>query len=357
MKKILICIIFLLLISTVHATLLNTGDELTINKKVEGNYYATGSILNVFAPVEGDLVAALGNISILKPIEGDITVAAGQFYSNAPVTGDARIAAGKLEILDDIKGDVLIAGGDISIVGDVNGDAILIGGVIEVNNVGRDFHATGGNVKINGIINGTAVISADNIEFAEDAKILGDLNYTAFNRVDEKYIKGEVIYVEREKENIFDRISSILFSLGSALLLGIILLFLFQDKIVNTSDKIIQKPFAALLWGTLALIITPIIIILFFITLIGIPTAIILLLFYIGILYFGKILLALAIGRLAFPKNNYFALLAGLVVYSFVRLLPFAGFIVAVAGGVLALGAIIMWFIPKKRILKKRRRK
>ena len=208
-------------------------------------------------------------------------------------------------------------------------------------------------MKINGIINGSATINADMIEFTNGSKILGDLNYSSTKRVDDKFVGGKITYIEK-KQSFFESISGTIFAFGSALLLGMLLLFFLQEKTIEAADRLMEKPLQVLLLGVLALIVIPIIAIILLFTIVGIPISIMIIVAFIALLYFGKILLALGAGRKIFPNNIHFALLAGLILYYLLKFLPGIGFLLAVAGAVLGLGTIVLGFMPKKG--KKKRR-
>ncbi|MEK6968352.1 MAG: hypothetical protein AABX51_07015 [Nanoarchaeota archaeon] len=355
MKKLLLLLVLLITVSSSYASVFESGEELNHVNSTVGNYYGAAAIVQVSAPVNGDVIIVAGNSSISNNVAGDITLAAGQVVISGQVLGDTRIVAGKADILGFVDGDTVVFAGETNIVGDVGGDALIASGTAQVRNIAGNLYANAGTVEINGIVKGNAVINADKIKFNEGSKILGDLNYTSLTRVDDKFIGGKVTYIQKQKQSLFDTIGPTLFAFGSALLLGIILLFIFSEKLTEASDRIIEKPGQTLLAGTAALIGVPILAIALLFTIIGIPIAIIIVLAYVAILYFGKILLALAIGRKISPGNIQLAFLSGLIIYYLIRLLPSLGFIAAVAGAVLGLGTIVLGFIPKKANKKRRR--
>ncbi|HLD18638.1 MAG TPA: hypothetical protein VJB90_01350 [Candidatus Nanoarchaeia archaeon] len=353
MKKLIPFIVFLLVVSSVYGSVFEKGEELNRAESIKGNYYATAAIVQLSAPVSGDVIAAAGNVTISNSISGDVMIAAGQASISGNVLGDARIAAGKAELSGIVDGDAIIFAGEADLRGKVKGDALIEAGAAKIGDVGGSLHVDGGTVKINGIINGSATINADMIEFTNGSKILGDLNYSSTKRVDDKFVGGKITYIEK-KQSFFESISGTIFAFGSALLLGMLLLFFLQEKTIEAADRLMEKPLQVLLVGVLALIVIPIIAIILLFTIVGIPISIMIIVAFIALLYFGKILLALGAGRKIFPNNIHFALLAGLILYYLLKFLPGIGFLLAVAGAVLGLGTIVLGFMPKKG--KKKRR-
>lgn len=355
MKKLLLLFSILLLIPASLASIYQSGDELTVSNNLSSNYYGAGGIITLSNAVQGDVLVAGGNISVNGPVMGDIAAAGGQVKISNHVFGDARIASGMAEITGPVDGDVVVFAGSTLISGNVSKDAVLDSGEISVGNVGGDLHANGQKITIKGIVKGNAVIKADEIVFSPGAKIKGNLNYTSSSRVNENFVEGTVTYVPEPQKKPADIFQSTLFAFGAALLLGIVLILLFSSRLGEASDLIFTSTWKVFFVGVAALILIPVFSVLLLISIIGIPVAIILILTYVAVLYFGKVILALAFGRRIFPGNIYFALLAGLVLYYLLRIIPFIDGITAVAGALFGLGVFVVLLWPKKKKISRRR--
>ncbi len=346
-KKLLLILGLLLILPSVLA------------QDIHKNIYQAGDIVRIEPLVNGDAVLAGANVTIEQGVSDDVLAAGGQILIRGPVRGDVRVAGGLIQIDNDVSGDVTAAGGDVRILGSTGGDARLAGGYLQVGDVNNDLYATGSAIIINGTIGGNAHLNAEDIEFGPNGKILGNLNYSSDLRVNDSKVLGTITYTAPKHSKPLENLSSTIFAFGSALLLGLILLWLLPARTASVADAIISQPWKVFLAGIAALVVVPIVAVLLLISIIGIPLAIALILVYVAVLFFGKVLLAFAAGRKIFGTNMFFAMLSGLVIYYLLRLIPFVGGVVAMAGALYGLGAVTLALWPKrapKTGRKKRRR-
>ena len=111
----------------------------------------------------------------------------------------------------------------------------------------------------------------------------------------------------------------------------------------------LTKVGASLGWGILALLLTPLIVIILLITIIGIPLSLILLALWLIALFVSKILVGILIGRSLL--NNFWlekkdslilAMIIGIVITYLIFALPIIGFPVSLLAVLWGLGGIFM---------------
>lgn len=115
----------------------------------------------------------------------------------------------------------------------------------------------------------------------------------------------------------------------------------------NAVNLIETNPWLSLGIGLLTFLITPLLILLLSLTLIGIPLALILLFVYLAHLYFGKIFVAIFLGQKTlgfFTKNtsDILALFVGLVVYGVLISVPFLGWLISLVALFIGVGSMVI---------------
>ena len=132
------------------------------------------------------------------------------------------------------------------------------------------------------------------------------------------------------------------------LLIGIASLMLAPGLTQKNSDAVPVKPLKNLFWGLLFLIITPIIVVLLLITIIGIPLSLILLIIYLISLYISKIYVGFWVGQyvlMKLKKEMRFKVITmalGLLIVLIGINLPIIGIFIHLVILLLGLGAIIL---------------
>ncbi len=366
MKKIISYIIVLmLLLMSVSALELREGDEISIKEGLSENLLAAGGKILVDAKVDGDVTALGGEMTLNSEINGSATTIGGDMSINGNVNGDIMPIGGNINVNGAIDGDVRAIGGNININGPVNGELVLIGGKLNVNGpINGDVLIMGGEVVIDSVIQGDAEIEADTIEFKEGALIKGNLNYDSDKiTLNENQVEGAITKEELRKDWDFPHVkrSRVKFLGGlSLILVGIILVLVMPNVANDLSETIKKKPWMTMLYGFLALILTPIAAMIVMITIIGLPLGMLLVIVYIlalavsavfPVLYLGKAILE---GLKKPYKNQVLPMLAGGVAYIILVNIPFINGLTRLLALLLGLGAITTAIFIKKP--KKKRR-
>lgn len=321
------------------------GDTVTLRGEVDGDAYLVGGVINIEGRVRGDVLAVGGVINLSGEVTDDIRLVGGVINIDGAVGKNASLVGGTIRIgpKADIKGSVLGGGGALTLSGRVrkhlkfSGDTIDFGG-----EVGRDADLTG-----------------ENIQLQQQAHISRDLIYHARSRdylkvSPQAHIQGQTVF-----QPFLHPISLLpLFgSFGSefpllkfilALCLGWVLYKLFPRQMDGLAGLVKEQPAKSLALGFLALILTPVLIILLLVSVIGIPIALVILPVFIGILAFHEIVIGTFLGRKVIFKflnktkiGKFWQFAGGLLVYDFVIVTPFVGRWIKWAGLLIGMGAVL----------------
>jgi cytoskeletal protein CcmA (bactofilin family) len=288
-----------------------SGDKLVITKDevVNDDIYFAGSSVIVEGTINGDLVAAGGEIRVTGTINGGIMVVGGSIIVNGTVTDDIRAAGGEVRIGGDVGDNVLTFTGKF---------------VLEKNaRIARDLTLSAGNAVIDGTVNGNINGGAtdlemsgavkgnvtleidNNIKIFPGATIGENLEYKAPHQGEiSGIVSGKTTYKEipAKKGDLRSKIEGEIIGYLWLLLIGIVSLLLAPELTQKNSDMVAIKPLRNLLYGLLFLVITPIVVVLLLITIIGIPLSMILLVIYIIFLYISRIYIGFWVGQYVLKK-------------------------------------------------------
>lgn len=270
------------------------------NGQTSEDIYKAGGSVQIAADVEGDVVVAGGVLSIANSVAEDVLAAGGMVNITANTGDDIRAAGGAVSIIGNVGHDLAAAGGFVNLesTSTVGGQAWLAGGIVNVaGNVIHDLKVTGGQVKLMGTVGGDVEIYANSIVIEPDAVIKGKLSYKAPSEAAvhaSAVIEGSIERQEFDFDNIEtwgeELAGSLLFYLSLAL--SAILLFLaYPQSSANVLERLEEAPFRSLGLGLLVLIVTPIVAILLFVSVVGLPLGIIAL-----TLYFAALIVGLLVG-------------------------------------------------------------
>lgn len=343
--------------------LYTAGDGIDIMENIDGDVNAAGNSINITGNVGADVQAAGSNVHISGNVGDDVRVAAGNVIVSGNVAGDIIAFGGSVTISRGatVSGNVLVAGGTFLMEGTVSGnvrantDEATIAGP-----VGGDLNVNARHMTLGSAVTGNAELTADSITLAQDALIGGDLRY--WNEAGQINTTGKVagaatfdaalgegrMHDEADKGALGVILSaiSVYMVLYAALTIGLFMLAT-RTFFTESAKRLRKAPGWSLLMGLLYFIVTPAVIVLLAVTLIGLPVAIALLLFYLMSIFFAKILASIVLARWAemslkkkwHPAAVYFAALGFYIVLSLLTLIPFIGWVLVFLAIVTAYGA------------------
>lgn len=346
MKKLLftcISIVSLALVPALaHAAQFRSGDRVEISgAAINENMYIGAGQVKVSSPVNGDLFISGGDIEVTSPVKGDVAIAGGNITLSGPVSGDVRIAGGNIKIEGTISGELLVAGGQVAISADASTGQVWAGA--------GQLTIAGSTEKV--------TTGVGELTIADTAHIKGDISYTSNEEAkvgSNATIAGQLTRhtppMPEGKKPVQAAIAGT--SLAS-LLSGFIMLLLFMYAMPHKAAALAtnwRQQFAAnLLWGIITLIVTPIVTILLFVSIIGLPLGFVTLALYLVGLYLANLITILAVGtwvrsllvKTPAGKIDWLSALLGLAAILIISLVPIIGTAAIVVAFVAGLGTLV----------------
>jgi hypothetical protein len=223
-------------------------------------------------------------------------------------------------------------------------------------------------------IGGNVDLTAESAYLGSKTDIKGNLNYTSNKKLSldpEAIVSGKTIQKSLPKQmpkpgwsEIASQIRlgrkenwlvSLIKSVLINLIIGLILAFFFKDRLTKTSDYIMAtgNRVRSMGVGLLLLFLTPALIVILAITIIGIPLAVLLVIAYGSAIAVSRIVTAMAIGRrltaqywIAQKDSLMAATLLGVVACWIVFAIPWVGKVFSLIGILWGLGGAYYFFRP-----------
>ena len=338
---------------------LNAGDSVTISGTINGDAYIAGGVVTIDGTINGDLIVGGGVVTIKGKVTDDVRAAGGMVTIDGKVGKNVTAFGGTITFGSDadIDGGVVVGGRTFAHLGNIDGKALIYSG--DVTLAGR----VGGNIQTAAekvTVSKTAILDG-NLDYTSDqeasvsaqAKITGTVQRTA---------AGEALAQvgPRVQRGLFQARFGVNFlSYLSLLLLGLILLKIAPRQVTAVSKLIGERPWRSLGLGLLGLILTPLVIVVLMVTVIGLPLAVLVGGGYVIMIGTSSLFTGLFVGRKVFDlanfKENAYAMLAvGLLLLQLVLALPVVGSFVgllsllAAMGAMLTLGREALWKLDAK---------
>ena len=328
----------------------------------EGWYFAAGDQVIVEGTINGDAYVAGGMVVIDGTINGQLYVAGGQVDVSGTVADRILAAGGMIRFTGKTGKSVTAAGGTV-IVGKgatIGENFLAAGGNLQVNGtIDRDAKIGGGEVQITGGVNGSLDAAADRFTLYKGAKVSGNLNVTSNDTSKVKIADGTVLGKTTINMGAAEVKTHILgMSTGSFWLkiifflslfaTALVLAFVFPNQLASIGTTIISRPGTSALWGLIALIMVPIVVLLSFATVIGVPLGLFLLLLYFWFLYLSQLSLGVALAQRMLGISGkhgwslFGAIALGLLIVLILTFVPYLRMLVYLAGAVVGVGALVM---------------
>lgn len=244
------------------------------------------------------------------------------------ITGPVTIGAGE------VAHDVVVIDGDVSVSGRVSGDLVVIRGKLTVS----------------GTVKGDVVTITDRATLGPAARVGGDVRYAEKRPTvsPRAQVGGEVKRVNVDKiagsAGIAAGIGVWLAISISALLLGLLALWLAPRAALAASEAAEALAGRSVAWGVGLFLGIPIVAILLLVTLVGLPLGLLMLLALVPLYALGYVTSAWVLGRrlLGSDRGRILAFVAGLVILRLIALVPFLGGLVGLVATVFGLGVLFV---------------
>ncbi len=348
----------------VFGTVLVLGMSATMTMAAPTFLAPKDGTVTIGQPLNDDLYAAGNSIVISKPIQGDLIALGGIIDVDANVSGDVLVMGGTVIIRGDVGDDLRIGGGQVSIYGTVGDDLLIGGGTVVLGSaavVKGDILTGAGNLTLGGKVLGDARLAADVVSLSGtiggDADIHTGSNFT----INDKARIGGLLRYWAEKENpdfsknagqvefhkivvkqmgkvgmfgVFVGMTAFLvfWKLLGMFILGLLLVLLLPKYMPKVADEIGKKHWNMLGYGLLAMFLTPFVMVVLAMTVVGIPLAILLGIVYGLVVILGAINGAYYVGRVLVRNEKTVwaklgSVLVGTLILGILTIVPVVGWL------------------------------
>ena len=334
----------------VNRNLYVLGEEITVDGTVGGDLIVISQKLTVNGRVEGDIIALSQEIKINGEVSGDIRVAGGSVLINGKVGRNLNVFSPDITIGSEarIAWDVYLIGSTAKVEGTIDGslngrlDNVLINAQI-----GKDL-----DLKMNEKSTTNTSPTAPRIRLTEETIINGNFTYRSLGQADfsQAIIAGETSWLTPQKtkdNNSLLWLWKELFLIFSALVVGLVLIFSGRKITKGVLTEMESTPLKTGLPGVLILLITPLLVFILALTIIGLPLAMIIAAVWLIALYVSKVLTAILLGQMILKKTKVsgngteiYALVSGVVITWLLFALPYVGWIIYLLATCFGLGGI-----------------
>lgn len=319
-------------------------------RTIDGSAYMAGSEVIVDGTVKGDLYCAGETVTVEGTVEGDVICAGATVTINGVVNGDVRVAGADVTLGGEVKGNVL-AGASTLITTDtfmLTGDFTAGSETMDLNgSIGRDALVGASTLTLRGTITRDLSADVEELTTQDGAKVAGNVWYKAPKPTAATGAFEDKVHFEQGEA--YDESSMDI----TTVLLGILMLIVFAvvsvlavPRFIHTAATLApRQALFAFLIGLTAVIITPIVAIIFMVTVVGIWVGVALLLVWLLAMIASSVFFSYYIGTLALQKratNALLVALTGSAILSIALLVPFINALVFVVMLFVGVGMQVM---------------
>lgn len=330
------------------------GSSVTADEETERDLFMAGERVTIAAPVAGSAHLMGRRLSVDAPVGGNLYAIGYALDLDAAVAGSVSATGAELQLNDEISGNLRASGWEIRLDGPVRGSAIL----------------AGGQVTLNAAVDGDLSIATEDLRFGDGASVGGALTIYADDPESVRVPDGvapagrvSILQVETFEDTHGDswtgagrpslgaRIGSFLIGVLIVTGLAVALAALMPDRLAELRERSVEHPGQSLWSGFLSLSTLVGAGFVASLTVIGIillPAAILLAVlamlvgYVLGVYVLGGTVWN-ALGRAAPTDLASKALmaLAGAVLAALIGLIPYLGWLFALALGLVGFGAMV----------------
>ncbi len=359
MKKIITLSIFGVLLTPFFVSagpIVRGGESISVDasQTLEGDFYGFASTVIISGSAVEDVYVGGRTVTVNAPIQKDLTVVGGSVQVHGEVGDDLRIAGGDVVLATPVKGDVVVVGGSLTILStaSVGGDVLFWGGALVIDGaVQGSVHGSAEDVRINAMIAGGVEYSASqSFALGDKAYIKEDIAYTGYSdiaRAQGAVVEGDVQHIDAPFEDTKSLLKMYLIVLG-LIVFSVSATYLLAR---NIFERLATKPLATFggygLIGLAVLVLTPFVISVLIVSVIGILVGVMVLMGYVALLISSVILSIMIIGYTAqkalFKKSVFtlYTLLLGSCVFLSVLYIPMIGPFIVFGLSVVSFGIMV----------------
>lgn len=252
-----------------RAAEVRTGDVVKVGPQevINDDLYAFANEVDIQGTVRGDVVTMARKVILQGKVEGDVFSAAADTVARGQVGGSLRSATNELQMGATVGKDALLAGNKLRLLpeGNIPGDLLLGGNSVDVRTpVGRDLRAGAQTLTLGAPVQGTVHAEVNTLNFADGARIGGDLDVTSQKsvQVPQGAVAGKVEQTRAHEQSAAGTALGVIYlwvrSMVGLFALGL-LLALLAPRLARSAPTVLkERPWESLGWGVLAFIVAPI---------------------------------------------------------------------------------------------------
>ncbi|MDA1209311.1 MAG: polymer-forming cytoskeletal protein [bacterium] len=369
MHKLLATIVLVSIPLSVSAAMFQADEEVSLSIPVNDDLYAGGGKVDISKTIDGDLLVVGGEVIVDASIQEDLVVVGGEISIEGSVGDDARVVGGEIHFNASTGDDLIILGGEVTISDSsvIQGDLRIAAGKVRMDGtVLGNVYIRAAEVTMNGTVSGTTDITGESVTYGGWTKkdtTLAANNLTITNAT---VVGGDLRYWQPEGEYYFGSVSvegsklldetlalddyrgfasSAKSSLKVALLgitgywmlssIFVMLLIILSTKsyFIDAEKRLRTAPWKSMWYGLLYVFVSPVIIGILFMSMIGIPIALFAFTMYIFSFVFIKPMASVLLAKTAsthFHKKLsklrlFFASIGVYLLLQVLSLVPFIG--------------------------------
>ena len=322
----------------------------------------TGQTVRIEGTIEGDLIAFAQTVSVSGRVGGDVLVCAQRLSVTGRVDGNVRSFGEFHDLGGIIARNVTLLGETIRLHSDakVAGSFTSASETVTLDgSVGRDLLVFAETSEVNGTVGGDARLAGETIRIGPNAVIEGELRIHAGEEPD---ISADAGLTARPSIELAEDSSSHS-SLGrylwrfiawsAAFVYGLVALFL-APRMVTRVLETMPRYGVSIGIGAVALIATPIAIVIVCLTLVGLPVGLIALAGYALVLYSAQVFVGTWVGQALLGQSkskgeSIGRLALGLAIIHIAILVPVVGGIASLGVALWGVGAFILALMQPPR--------
>lgn len=363
MRRLLLLLIIIAVSSSLaFASDFLSGATITITKPQKSDLYISGGTVIINAPVYGDIIITGGKVEINDSIMADVLIAGGKVTLNGYVGDDVRCAGGRITIRSFINGDLVVAGGIVTVTPSSSSASVTVtGGNVDFGGTSRSWlfaaasrFTLSGTVMDNAECKGSILVFSGKIKGKASLAASEDIRFERTARIDRAIHYW--LPFQRELElpagvstarPVYDPLLSIthehwyflgastflglLWYLGMAFLLILIIQYLFSTTLFRAGIKIRARPIRSFFLGIGYFVCLPIASLLLLVTIVGLPLFILTAMFYVMTVLLATVISSIVIVNwVSYLSDRDFGLMksTGMALFTFalLKILTFTPF-------------------------------
>jgi hypothetical protein len=333
---------------TASEEIFSIGDEIKITAKLKNEFVGIGRKIFARTEVEGDFIGIGLNINFAGTANNDIYLAGNTINIEGIVNGSMTALGKSIFIKTPVGGNLRAGAEKIIMEGTVKGKTIL----------------WGNNISIKGEFNDLSLY-ANEISFAPDTVIYGDLTYTTPEKINLSriYVRGDIQwskpYLERLKETTPVNLLKRFYTFFSLLFPVMLMLGFFPNFFKQTASLSGKKFLPCFGTGLIFITITAVILPVIFITIVGAPLGLIIASFFFSSIYISRVFPSIFIGRMVLFKMKektlvwVLATIIGILLFTVISIHPTAKIVLNIISIPAGFGAL---FLGRLKLLQRLRK-